>query len=584
MFGVSSTPLATAGSPCVSSTRGRFKKLPGGRQASVTSRPMTPPSFTPIPVDLLSLIGADEGVFEPAHAVYTNRDLDLSQTKLVGFDMDYTLAIYNKAPMEQLQYDLTVERLVTKAGYPEEIRALPYDPSFVIRGLVVDKQRGHILKMDTHGRVARAFHGHRRLQAEVVRDEYAHTRLRLGSESLASADTLFSMPEVCLYANLIEFFERRLEQGNAADPVALPPDSPHGRLLGRINTWKLFDDVRDAIDSIHRDGSLKNVIVSDLGRYFVVDEHLPLTLHKLRSAGKRLFLLTNSYWLYTEAVMSFLLDGRLKEYASWRQYFDVVIVGGKKPGFFTERKPFLEVAPVKGVEQTLGEVDAERFERGRVYQGGNIADFERMAQAKGEEILYVGDHIFGDIVRSRRDSRWRTSLIVEELEHEIRATLANAETVDSLDDVDARRHALDDELALQRALLDRLEARVGPGGALLDVTSAAALDEAARRLRKEVDIAKRHLRSLDREASNFQDELDKSFNLSWGRLFKASNELSRFGAQVELYACTYTSRVSNFRHYSPVHLFRAPRERMSHDAIKDPSGRKRAARSRLSNG
>jgi hypothetical protein len=99
-------------------------------------------------------------------------------------------------------------------------------------------------------------------------------------------------------------------------------------------------------------------------------------------------------------------------------------------------------------------------------------------------------------------------------------------------------------------------------------------------LRKEVDVAKRALRSLDKEAWEHQDELDKSFNHRWGRLFKASNELSRFGAQVELYACCYTSRVSNFRHYSPVHFFRAPRERMSHDAALSSWDRKKAARSR----
>jgi hypothetical protein len=42
--------------------------------------------------------------------------------------------------------------------------------------------------------------------------------------------------------------------------------------------------------------------------------------------------------------------------------------------------------------------------------------------------------------------------------------------------------------------------------------------------------------------------------------------------------------VSNFRHYSPVHFFRAPRERMSHDAGRDVAGRKKAARSRTGNG
>jgi 5'-nucleotidase len=536
--------------------------------------------FSPLDPSLLQRVGADTHAVDPATAVYTNRDLDLSGIKLVGFDMDYTLAIYKKAPMEQLQYDLTVDKLVTQMGYPAEIKSLRYDPSSVIRGLVVDKRTGNVLKMDTHGRVTRAWHGHRRLSVDEITTLYAHARLRLGSESLASADTLFSMPEVSLFANLVEFFERRLDNNESASPLAMPPDAPSDRLLGRINTWKLFDDVREGIDAIHRDGSLKNVIMADLGAYFVVDDGLPLTLHKLRSAGKKLFLLTNSYWLYTDAVMSFLLDGQLKEYATWRQYFDVVITGGKKPAFFTERRPFLEVMAKRGVEQTIGEVDADRFERQRVYQGGNIADFERMAQARGEEILYVGDHIFGDIVRSRRDSRWRTCLVVEELEGEISGTLDNAERTEALNDVDSRRFALDDEIALHRGLLDRLEASLDTESAEAnsDDDQRAEIEDTVRRLRKEIDVAKRALRALDKEALEHQDALDKSFNSSWGRLFKASNDLSRFGAQVELYACCYTSKVSNFRHYSPMHFFRAPREVMSHDTALAAMRKRLAAR------
>lgn len=547
---------------------------------------MSEQHFSPVDPSLLKRIGADVHAVDPATAVYTNRDLDLSGIKLVGFDMDYTLAIYKKAPMEQLQYDLTVEKLIG-LGYPAEIRALTYDPMSVIRGLVVDKRTGNVLKMDTHGRVARAWHGQRRLSVDDTVTMYAHTRLKLGSESLASADTLFSMPEVALFANLVELFERKLDRGESTAPLTMPADAPADRLLGRINSWKLFDDVREAIDSIHRDGSLKNVIMANLDTYFVVDEGLPLTLHKLRSAGKKLFLLTNSYWAYTDAVMSFLLDGRLKEYATWRQYFDVVITGGKKPAFFTERRPFLEVMAKKGIEQTIGEVEADRFERSRVYQGGNIADFERMAQARGEEILYVGDHIFGDIVRSRRDSRWRTCLVVEELEGEISGTLDNADRTEALNDIDNHRFQLDDEIAVHRALLDRFDAVLDgrepvvddqpPPEALTD-EQRHELEETAKRLRKEVDVAKRAIRALDKEALEHQDALDKAFNPSWGRLFKANNDLSRFGAQVELYACCYTSKVSNFRHYSPVHFFRAPREVMSHDTALAAMRKRLAAR------
>lgn len=548
--------------------------------------PIAEPTFTPIAQELLALIEAEgEERLHPAEAVYTNRDLDLSHIKLVGFDMDYTLAIYKKQPMEQLQYDLTVERLIQRAGYPEEIRKLTYDPKFIVRGLILDKRNGHLIKMDTHGRVGRVFHGRRRLPPEEIKETYKNAKIRLSSTSFASVDTLFSMPEACLYANLVDHFEALHKAGKSTAPISLPKGSAESpnTLLGNVNTWKLFDDVRTAIDDIHRDGTLKNIIMADLPTYFVVDEDLPLTLHKLRSAGKRLFLLTNSYWVFTQAVMSYLLDGldaegnvrpgRLKEYATWRQYFDIVCVGGRKPRFFTERDPFLEVAPVPGEEQVIGEVQAERFERGKVYQGGNIEAFERMAQAQGEEILYVGDHIFGDILRSKKDSRWRTCLVVEELEDEIKGAITGDDMIDRMTSLDEKRHALDDAISQQRALLIQVEDAFQLQKVKdLPPDVAKKLEEAAKKLKKEIDIAKRHLRGLDAQAQEIQDTLDKHFNAYWGRLLKSNNELSRFGAQVELYACTYTSKVSNFLRYSPVHFFRAPRELMSHDVALAANG------------
>ncbi len=560
------------------------------------------PVFTAVSNELLTALGASpDRLLEPERQVYTNRDLDLATTKLVGFDMDYTLAIYNKQPMEQLQYDLTVERLIAKAGYPVAIRALKYDPSFIIRGLLVDKRAGHLLKMDTHGRVGRVFFGRKRLSNDEVDRFYRHDKIKPSSTTFASVDTLFSMPEACLYANLVEFFDARASAGHDTAPIALPSGvlrAPQpalhdqsqaslqaSSLMRNINTWKLFDDVRTAIDDIHRDGTLKTIIMANLATYFVVDDKLPLTLHKLRSAGKKLFLLTNSHWLYTQAVMSFLLDGQLREYQSWRQYFDIIVVGGRKPRFFTERDPFLEVAAIEGSEQVLGEIATERFDRHRVYQGGNIEAFERMAQATGEEILYIGDHIFGDILRSRKDSRWRTCLIVEEIEDEIRGSTTSRALIERLTQLDEDRYRFDDSISQQRALFSEMETLCSqrrptvsskvdeaPTSATaavrLDDATLRACDESMKRLKKEIDVAKRALRALDKEASDIQDILDKDFNLWWGRLLKSNNELSRFGAQVSLYACTYTSRVSNFLAYSPVHLFRAPRELMSHDRVR----------------
>lgn len=39
--------------------------------------------------------------------------------------------------------------------------------------------------------------------------------------------------------------------------------------------------------------------------------------------------------------------------------------------------------------------------------------------AKGKEILYIGDHIFGDILKSKKRQGWRTFLVIPELAQEL---------------------------------------------------------------------------------------------------------------------------------------------------------------------
>ncbi|HEY6106181.1 MAG TPA: 5'-nucleotidase domain-containing protein, partial [Anaeromyxobacteraceae bacterium] len=85
--------------------------------------------------------------------VFVNRSLRMDKVEAVGFDMDYTLAIYQLTRMEKLAFELTAARMVERLGYPESILGLQYDPEFVIRGLVVDKRHGNLFKMDRHNHV-----------------------------------------------------------------------------------------------------------------------------------------------------------------------------------------------------------------------------------------------------------------------------------------------------------------------------------------------------------------------------------------------------------------------------------------------
>src|SRR5437763_9301359 len=68
--------------------------------------------------------------------IYTNRALKMEEIAIVGFDMDYTLAVYSMRQIEELAFHMTLGRLVQR-GYPAYLENLKYDHEFVIRGLVV---------------------------------------------------------------------------------------------------------------------------------------------------------------------------------------------------------------------------------------------------------------------------------------------------------------------------------------------------------------------------------------------------------------------------------------------------------------
>jgi hypothetical protein len=61
-----------------------------------------------------------EGQPPRARRIYCNRNLRLDQIQLIGFDMDYTLAIYRQAEMDRLSIEATAKKLVQK-GYPESL-------------------------------------------------------------------------------------------------------------------------------------------------------------------------------------------------------------------------------------------------------------------------------------------------------------------------------------------------------------------------------------------------------------------------------------------------------------------------------
>lgn len=507
-------------------------------------RPSAPaPSELPRRLDAFSHL-ATAATLNPAQRIYVNRTLRFDQIRQVGFDMDYTLAIYAKLRLEALAYELTARRLIEAHGYPENLLQRPYDPAFAIRGLVVDKRHGNLFKMDRHHFVGRVFHGRRLLSKEERRRLYRRVKIRLKSRKYHWIDTLFALPEATLYADWVEHFDAE-------------PGHP------RIDYWQLFDQIREAIDEVHRDGTLKAIVQERVADFVEIDPELPRTLHRLRSSGKRLFLLTNSLWEYTDVLMRHLLDGRLPEYASWTRYFDVILVGAKKPGFFREDEPFFEVNQKTG---HISSTPAHRFERHHVYQGGSLRRFESIMGTVGDEVLYVGDHIYGDIIRSKRDTLWRTALIVPELEDELRLRREIISAEADLNDLEERRTSLEDGITRAKLQIAAIEAALDDSPER-ELSERDELFRIRRELRTSLDRDRRDLKLLIERRTQYASAVDEVYNPIWGSLFKEGNESSAFARQVETYACVYTGRVSNFLYYSPDQYFRAPRHWLPHEKL-----------------
>lgn len=147
-----------------------------------------------------------------------------------------------------------------------------------------------------------------------------------------------------------------------------------------------------------------------------------MVLSRIRESGAKLFLLTNSDYNFTDKIMTFLFDfphGAKPEepHRDWKTYFDTIVVDARKPLFFGEGTILRQVDTTTGalrVGTHMGPLQVNQ-----VYSGGSCDVFTKLIGAKGKDVLYVGDHIFGDILKSKKIRGWRTFLIIPELVQEL---------------------------------------------------------------------------------------------------------------------------------------------------------------------
>jgi hypothetical protein len=293
--------------------------------------------------------------------------------------------------------------------------------------------------------------------------------------------------------------------------------------------------------------------VADPERFVALDPEAPLTLLDQKMSGKKLLLVTNSEWDFTRSMMSFAFDRYLPE-GTWRDLFDTVLVSARKPSFFTERNPLFEVVDE---ERGLLAPTWKGLAKGGVFFGGNAGMVETHLGLSGDEILYVGDHLFGDVHVSKSMLRWRTALILREIEGEVRDQIGFAPTQEKLTALMARKESVEEDVCALRLAEQRRKRRYGPPPG----AAGGAPDFEARLAERRGELG-----ALDDRIGPLARAAGELGNPTWGPLMRAGNDKSLFARQVERYADVYTGRVSNFLFVTPFGFLRGERSRLPHDA------------------
>ncbi|MCM0604617.1 MAG: HAD-IG family 5'-nucleotidase [Xanthomonadaceae bacterium] len=450
--------------------------------------------------------------------IFSNRTLDLKRIKAIGFDMDYTIVRYHSEQSEQMTYKEVLKKLVLQKGYPKAIENLKFDYKRAIKGLVIDRKNGNLLKLSLYGKIKMAFHGTKPLEYKAQLKTYQGMYVDLNDPNYEVVDTSFSIAYGVLFAQLVDIKDSK-------KTIKLP-------------AYEVMEsDILEMVDLSHRDGSLKRKIAENIEKYIIQDPECVQVLERLRSDGKILMLITNSDFYYTKLLMEHTINPFLKKYKHWTELFNFTITSSSKPRFFTDKLSFLKVDPKTGL---MSNFDGKLTEG--VYQGGSAKNLQTALGLTGEDILYLGDHIYGDIVTLKKACNWRTALVIEELDKEIECIKKSQKTQEILDFMMEEKSKLEDAL-------DEINLKT----------------KIEKKDKEQIGQLITKIETLNARVSAHIQKFKKYFNPHWGEIMRAGNEESRYAGQVEKYACIYMAKISDFSQYSSKRYFRPVKRLLPHE-------------------
>lgn len=341
------------------------------------------------------------------------KSFSLADYDCVGFDLDNTIVKYNVKNMIFHEYQVLADFLVSK-GYSKEFLLKPIEEGadFMQKGLILDFERGNLLRVCPDGSVQMASHGTKRMTKQEivdiygeakrweVTDEYCKDMLVAWNGTLAdlirSCLDYFDMPAALAFARIIDSID--LEKGERQKKYSVWPDVLSG--LMQMYTREHFATNESAYFAGMKNNPSKFVYKCDQK---VLDWLMAL------KEKKTTFLVTGSHIDFASLTAGHALG------SNWRDYFDIIICFSKKPGFFTMKRDFLQL---DGIKETSSIKFADMVP-GSVYTQGNFSDLKKfigaMSKKENPKVVYVGDNLIQDVFTPNKHVNLDTIAIVEEM-------------------------------------------------------------------------------------------------------------------------------------------------------------------------
>ena len=372
-------------------------------------------------------------------------DLDV-----IGFDIDFTLLLYNKKHMTHLIYDSLCEFLIKHKNYPEKIRYSEnkdFVDAFSCKNIVIDYKRGNALKLRKDKSIIKAYHGKKELTKEEIYSQYENGTFSVfnisifyNSDFCINIDS-FQPQNVALFLICVDLFDK-----------------------GELNIIKDYEDIikniGDGMNFNYKINSFEDF--STFGYYFPeIYKHPELYLYtkyncealldKLRKKGKKLFFATNSNYSYSHYILEKVLG------ENYHDYFDLCFYKSCKPGFFQDPKESNPKCYFYNDQQEISCTEMSDDTYKKIYEGNHILTggsyvlvehfFQKMLNKNELKCVFVGDNIMGDCEVPSRLKNWESVFIFDDIKLDfIGENPDNYQK--SFDDVEDEKDKYDNTLSL----------------------------------------------------------------------------------------------------------------------------------------